>query len=675
VEIRRTEYGVPHILAENLAAAGFGMGYSQMEDYGVEVVNRLLRGRGEAARREGRELLESDFTARERHTLAVKIYHTLSQEARDVMEGFASGVNYYVSLYPGEFPEGVVPDFTGHDIAALDVGTWNRRTARRFRSRMGAPIAGGTDYDDNPEDGSNAWAFGPSRTTSGAAILMRNPHLSWTAGYYESHITVPGVLNFYGDFRIGGPFGIVCGFNEFLGWATTNNYPTLDQVYELDLDSDRPAHYLFDGGVIPITHETVTVEYKDGEALATETRDTWSTPLGPVIHRTADKIYVLRSAADGSYRRSEQVLGMMRAQSLEQWQAAVKLRTLPSSNLTYADRAGNIFYVWNTMLPRLPHPPGPGSAVHATRTSHIWTDLVPFDRLPQLLNPQGDYVQNSNDPPFFTNIYQVLSPSDFPSNLPEPRLRLRSQHSLQLIHGDTLLSLEDVIRLKHSMRMLLADRVKDELVAAVRESSVDPEVLRASDLLEQWDNTVAADSRGGTLFAVWAERYLEKTDSTTRYRERWSPDQPLHTPRGIGDMGIAVEAFVWAVGESKRRWGSWDLAWGHVHRVRLGDVDVPVGGCSSRLGCYRVLNFTEADDGKLVANGGDGWVLAVEFGATLRAYSILAYGQSSKEYSPHFSDQAKLFAGNQMKRVAFTEQEIMAKLIRSYRPGTEGGIR
>ena len=31
---------------------------------------------------------------------------------------------------------------------------------------------------------------------------MRNPHLSWDAGYYEAHITVPGKVNFYGDFRI-----------------------------------------------------------------------------------------------------------------------------------------------------------------------------------------------------------------------------------------------------------------------------------------------------------------------------------------------------------------------------------------------------------------------------------------------------------------------------------------
>jgi acyl-homoserine-lactone acylase len=675
VEIRRTEYGIPHIRAENLGAMGFGLGYTQMEDYGIEVVNRLIAGRGESARNLGREALESDFAARERHARAVDVYHTLSQDVRDIMQGFAAAGNYYIGLNRGEFPDWVAADFTGHDIAARDVGTWSRGAARRFLERVTSTSTRGIDDEVDPEDGSNAWAFGPSRTTSGNAILMRNPHLSWTAGYYEGHVTVPGVMNFYGDFRIGGPFGIVCGFNEYLGWATTNNYPTLDQVYELDADPEHPGGYLFDGGRVPVSRKTYTVEYADGETLNRETRDNWRTPLGPVIRRTDEKIYILRSTTDGEYRRPEQVLRMMRAKSLAEWQAAVKMRTLPSSNLTYADRAGNIYYVWNTALPLLPHPLARDSAVHVTRTSEIWTELVPFEALPQLLNPTGGYVQNANDPPFYTNLNEILNPTAFPRNMPPLRLRLRSQHSLQLVHTDSVLGLEDVTRLKHSMRMPIADRLKDDLVAAVRESRTDAELLKVSDLLEQWDNTAAADSRGSVLFKMWMRRYSSLTDSTTRFREQWSPDAPVETPRGLGDTEAALEAFDWAVEEAVGQWGSWDVAWGDVHRVRMGEVDVPVGGCDSGFGCFRTLSFSPDEDGRLVANRGDGWVFAVEFGATPRAYSVLAYGQSIREDSPHFSDQAAMFAENRMKRVAFTEAEIRENLIRSYRPGRERGNR
>ena len=60
---------------------------------------------------------------------------------------------------------------------------------------------------------------------------MRNPHLVWTSGYYEAHMTVPGVVDFYGDFRIGGPFAVVSGFNRDLGWATTNNAQDIYEIY------------------------------------------------------------------------------------------------------------------------------------------------------------------------------------------------------------------------------------------------------------------------------------------------------------------------------------------------------------------------------------------------------------------------------------------------------------
>lgn len=69
--------------------------------------------------------------------------------------------------------------------------------------------------------------------------------------------------------------------------------------------------------------------------------------------------------------------------------------------------------------------------------------------------------------------------------------------------------------------------------------------------------------------------------------------------------------------------------------------------------------------------GGDGWVIAVEFRDVPRAYSILAYGESAREDSPHHTDQAEMFARGEMKRVAFAEQDIEAQTIRRYRPGSE----
>ena len=162
---------------------------------------------------------------------------------------------------------------------------------------------------------------------------------------------------------------------------------------------------------------------------------------------------------------------------------------------------------------------------------------------------------------------------------------------------------------------------------------------------------------------------MRRASSRRIFAQLWSESDPLKTPRGLADPARAAEAFAWAVQETARRHGRWDVEWGEVHRVRRGDVDVPVGGCSGALGCFRVLGFAREPDGKLVANTGDGWVLAVEFGDTPRAYSVLAYGQSPDPESPWHADQAAMFARGEMKRVAFTARDVDAQAVTRYRPG------
>lgn len=684
VEIRRTAHGVPHIAAQNIAAAYYGLAYVQMEDYGARVALGLVRARGEMGRWFGRDSMESDFSAQHDYRLAVENYSRLEQATRDAYEGFAAGVNRYIELHPQEFPPGFRPNFTGYDVAARDVTSASEAAARRFlarvapstqRGRGGRPPAADPSNEgvDPIEEGSNAWAFAPSRTKSGRAILLRNPHLAWNAGYYEGHMTIPGVMDFYGDFRIGGPFGVIGGFNKDLGWATTNNAPDLDEIYALDVDPAVPDHYLFDGTSLPLERELTTVTYKNGPGFSTETRESWRTPLGPVIWRDKGKIYVLRAAAEGDFRGGEQFLHMMRAKSLAEWKDAMRMRSRFNSNFTYADRAGNIFYVWNASIPSLPHPSGGDTAaVPASRTSQVWTRYVDFDSLPQVLNPRGGYVHNENDPPYHTNLHQVLDRSKYPANFPEPLLRLRSQMALTLIDNNRKLSLEDVIALKHSYRMLLADRVKDDLLAAVKASNPDAATASAAEMLAKWENAAGPTSKGAVLFEQWWRLYTQGSNPDSMFAEPWSIEKPAATPRGLKDPAKAARAFAQAVAEVTRQYGDPGIAWGDVHRVRMGKVDVPVGGCAGALGCFRVLNFATDPDGKRRAIGGDGWILAIEFGKDVpRAYSVLAYGESSREDSPYHSDQAEMFARGELKRVAFTPADVEAQTIKRYHPGVE----
>lgn len=695
--IRRTEFGVPHITATTFHGVGVGLGYAQAEDYGVRVILSLLRSKGWMGRTFGRDSMESDFSAALVHLRVQETYHLLDADTREMYEGFADGVNRYIRAHQSTLPSWVQPVFHGHDVAAGDIGTapisasrnlvlrWLRRDSLARDAATRSPGAFGASSPEaqlalpSPEPigadadvGSNAWALAPTRTTSRRAILLRNPHLAWTAGYWEAHVTVPGKLDFYGDFRIGSAFSVVGGFNAHLGWATTNNAPDLDEVYELDLDATATDRYRFDGRSVAIRSREAAVEVRDGDTLIVVRRQFATTPLGPVVHRTANKLYIVRAGPDGEYRAGAQFLAMMRATTLRGWKQALAMRARATSNLTYADRAGNILTIWMASSPRLPHRSGRDSVpIPAKVSTDIWTHLIALDSLPQSLNPPGGYVHNENDAPHFANLRALLDTARYPDNVERGELRLRSQHALQLIANTRRFSLEAVVQQKHSMRMLLADRVKPALLAAVRSTptlATDSAMQRAVAVLRTWDNTVAPASRGGLLFEAWWRRYQSQTRDSA-FAEPWSWSRLTSTPRGLGQPAKAVEALQWAIQTVTQKYGAIDIPWGDIHRVRRGSVDVPVGGCSGALGCFRVLTFAEQSDGTRVANSGDGWVLAVEFGARgPRAYSILAYGQSPDPSSPYHADQAAMFARGEFKPVRFFARDVMAHTIRSYTP-------
>src|SRR3569833_4043761 len=102
VEVQRTAHGVPHIIAQNLAALGYGEAYVQSEDYGPRVALSLLRARGEVAKWYGHDSIAADFSAVPAYRRAVETYGLIARATRDVYEGFAAGVNRYIELQPRE---------------------------------------------------------------------------------------------------------------------------------------------------------------------------------------------------------------------------------------------------------------------------------------------------------------------------------------------------------------------------------------------------------------------------------------------------------------------------------------------------------------------------------------------------------------------------------------------
>jgi acyl-homoserine-lactone acylase len=684
--IRRDDFGIPHILAQTEAAAAFAFGYAQAEDHAAEIGRRYLSARGEAALHFGPGSVENDFQMAHFDNLGVsqRALEQISDLYRTIISAYAAGVNRYVATHRAELPVWM-PEIMPADVLAssrasavtsLAGPALQRRLREKYEAATGQPGPEEDAWTDEP--GSNAFALGGSRTASGKPILVGNPHLTWSSLYWEAHVRVPGRIDFYGSTLVGIPV-LRAGFNDGLGFVTTNNAPDLDDVFALQQDPDRPDHYVFDSRSTPLIKRdsTIQVRHVDG-TVRSESRTFWSTEIGPVIHRTANRVFVVKSTRLDAHRYFEGFYRLSRARSLREWLAAMRLNLVPTSNFTYADADGNILYLWNGRVPIRKEGLDYALDVDAAGSSDVWRRLHDVDELPRLLNPPGGYIQNANNPPQFVSSRDPIDMSRYPSHFERGPLGLRPQLALDLLDGTSRLTVPEVIRLKYNTRMLLADRVKRPLIDAVRSLENAPEALKAgAAALEAWDDTVGAESQGAVLFQEFWDRYAAAVRQP--FATPWSAANPTSTPAGLSDRGEALRHLDAAVRATRERHGTERVAWGEVNRFRAGAIDLPGDGARGTYGCFRVMRFDQVDgattrvagslaDGQPLAGFGDAWVLLVDFSQPVTGWSVLAYGQTTDLESRHSSDQMRIFASHELRRAWFTEEEIRSHTTREYRP-------
>ena len=704
--IRRDTLGIPHIVADSEEAAAFAFGYAQAEDHAVEIGQRYVAARGEMAKTFGASGLENDIAVARFDNVAEarRGLQTISTAYLRIISAYAAGVNRYVARHRDALPEWMptigAEDVLGHTRASAATALGGPGLLRQLRNKYEPAPAKTPDVIEAPDlkvgptadapdlkvgptteaPGSNALALSGSRTSTGKPILLGNPHLTWGSLYWEAHVRVPGAIDFYGSTLAGIPV-LRAGFNDRLAFVTTNNAPDLDDVYALKLDPARPDHYLFDGRSVPIEtrHVTVQIRAADG-SMNGESHTFWRTPIGPVVYRTADRIFVVKSARLDALSYFEGFYLLSKARSLREWLAAARRNLVPTSNFTYADADGNVLYLWNA---RLPVRAGAGKDyrldVPASTSTDIWSRVHAVDDLPRLLNPPGGYIQNANNPPQFVSLRDPIDMSRYPSYFERGQVELRPQLALDMLESRQSFTPDEVVALKYSTRMLLAERVRQPLIDAVRAKAVASELMRAgADALEAWDGRVSAGSRGAVLFQRFWDAYAAKVRPP--YATPWSAADPIRTPAGLASPDEAVAQLEAAVRDTRQRHGDERVAWGDVNRFRFGDIDLPGDGASGTYGCYRVLRFEElpgnaavrvagrVDATTPIAGFGDAWVLLVDFSGPVQASSVLAYGQSSDLSSPHSRDQIRTFAEHRLRPAWFTESQIRANLEREYRP-------
>lgn len=699
VVIRRDTFGVPHIRAATLENAAFGLGYAMAEDHAVELGRRYLAAQGRAAEVFGEREVEGDLAAARFDNLAEarRALRTVSPPFRRWLDGFAAGFNHFVTGHRATLPDWMpaidAATLLAHGRAGSlgsalrlprDIlrryappGTPGANTARLLRVPHGLPA-----YDEAAEAGSNALAISGSRTTSGRPILLGNPHLRWSSLYWEAHVTVPGVLDFYGSTLVGLPV-LRAGFNSQLAYVQTNNAPDHTDILVVPLDPARPGHYRFNGRPRPLSTRTISTRVKQEQgALRTVTREVTDTHLGPVIHQDRDRVFVVRSMTLDSWRYLEGFFDLAQSRSLADFRGRLARGHLFMSNFTYADAAGNILYQWNGRVPqRTPNERGYDREVPADTDRWLWKDgLHPIRDLPSLLNPPGGYIQNANNAPWWTSTRDRLDPAAYPPYLERRPLSLRAQLALDMLNSRERFSVDDVVALKYSNRSLLAERIVPALVEAGRAAPRLDEPARAGiALLERWDKTMAATSDAAPLFIEFWEHYTRAVRQP--FAQGWTEEKPLETPSGLDSPARALVALATAVETLRKDYGTEQVRFGDVMRFRApGGVDLPGDGWMGSLGTYRVMGFDKSakEPGRYIAGyvdrdmplagTGDAWVLLVHFTEPLEAWSVLAYGQTTNPDSPHSRDQLPVFAAHRLRPVAFTEAQVQAATTREYHP-------
>jgi acyl-homoserine-lactone acylase len=703
VIIRRDTFGVPHILAETEAAAGFGLGYAQAEDHAAEMARRFLSARGEAAKQFGRSVLEDDFAARRVDNIgeARRALLSVDRRFREVLEGFAEGYNACLRRRRQDLPPWVVEisaaDVLSQSHAGAATAVSSPALANALRRKYpdpatapSGPLEVQATLEEPPgewpadPDGSNAFALSGRKTVSGAPILLGNPHLRWDQLYWEAHVKVPGRLDFYGSTLVGFPW-LRAGFNGRLGYVQTNNAPDTADLYALPLDPQRPDHYRFNGRPHRLERMEVAVEVKaDDGTLATERRTYWRSHLGPIVLRTATTAFAYRSTALDAWRAFEGFWRLSHARSMKDFVKTMSMRLLPTSNYTYADADGNVLYLWNARIPRRPDDRTDYALdVPGDTKKYVWNKLHELGELPQLLNPPSGYVQNANNPPWFVSKGAPLDPHRYPAYFERGELALRPQLAVDMLEARGTFSVEDVKRVKFETRLLLAERVKDDLLAAIAaEAAPGADLLEARRILTAWDGRASAESRGVVLFQRFWSTYRAEVQHP--FAQRWDEARPFETPRGIANTRAALVHLAQAVRWTRDTHGTADIAWGEASRYRFGDLELPGEGATGELGAFRVQQFDAvsgrtggvriagwAESDRRLAGFGDAWVLLVHFTRPIQAFSVLAYGQTTDRASPHSRDQIRIFASRDLRPAWFTEAEIAAHLERAYRPGRE----
>lgn len=670
VRILRDEWGVPHIFGETDPDVAYGLGYAHSEDDFLTIQQSLLAARGELATVYGPDAAANDYMVhmlRVWDVVANQYESDLTPDTRAILDAYANGLNHYAALHPEEVLGLNVFPVSGRDLAAASVHKsplffgLERTLGELFQETRDQAISPRLEAPSSMTEmgqGSNTFSIGPGRTPDNATYLAVNSHQPWEGAvtWYEAHLHSEEGWDMTGALFPGSPV-IIHGHNRHLGWAFTVNNADLVDVYVLTINPENQNQYLFDGEWRELEVRDAPIRVKLLGRLSWVFREEvfWSV-FGPVI-RQDHGTYAIRYGGSGRVDIWQQLYRMNKASHFQEWQEAVKSQALPTFNIGYADGEGNIYYLYNASIPLRAENYDWSLDLPGDNSEVLWTEYLPFEQLPQVLNPPSNLVQNCNSSPFQTTLGPGNpDPGDYSVTLGiEDPMTNRALRALELFGGDESITFEEFITYKYDMtystRSELA-RYREMILAAP--SPQELELQQAVEIVAAWDLRADPENTGAALMILtW--HYLDEAGKT------------VDTATGsdlMESLGQAAELL-------RQEFGRLDLPWSEVNRLQRGELDLGLGGGPDLL---HAVYGRLGEDGRLVGRQGDSYVLLAAWDAQGRvhSFSIHQYGSATQdENSPHYADQAPLFVQRQLKPVLLDEADIQANLEQEYRPGEE----
>ena len=657
-KITRDIWGVPHVYGKTDADAAFGLAFAHAEDDFKNIAENMYLYRAQMGLKDGISGAVQDYLIKVlkiRENIDENYLKDIDEEVRKVIEAYAAGINYWMIQNPENgynhfFPvteKDIVAGFAIQNLFFSGVVSSIEKLQREETVKEEY-----TNLYKNQEfvTGSNVFAVNSNKTSDSSTRIIINSHqpLDGPLAWYEAHVKSDEGWNMMGGLFPGSPFVFV-GFNENIAWGFTVNKPDLSDSYLLKVNPDNKDQYLLDGKWENFTIETLELPVKIfGPIKWTVEREAKYSKHGPVLE-IGDKNYALRFSGMEDIKQVNQWFAMNKSNSLEEWQEAMKKRSIISFNGVFADKEDNIYFLHNASSPKRKEGINWKDVIDGSRSELIWTEIVGFEEIPQLLNPPSGWLASTNQDPFkVTNPGDNLNKNDYSPTLGlQTRMTNRAYRSIELFEEYNKVDEEIFDLIKFDNKYSKQSRSYKYIAELFDRDFEKSELNQAVEVLKSWNLHTDFENTSATL-------------GVCVLSSEWISEQGQRIPQ---DPEISLEG---CVEELTVTYGKLTPEWSERNFIVRGNKKVAVQGGPDVL---RAIYGRNDEEGDLKASGGDGLYIHVSWdkNGIQRSKSIHQYGSATQDSSStHYDDQVALYVDEKYKPTFFSENDLKNNTFESY---------